>query len=406
MDEHHYGPSQMYNMDESGFAVGTSQTSRALVNVRDKTSWKKIQGRQEWITAIEVVGAAGVVGPPLLTFKSKHLSTAWVPDHAPPDWSFTTSKRGWTSDSHGYQWLTEVFQLWSRRRLPNPTARRMLVTDGHSSHVTGRVISSCMQNAIDLCIMPPHCSHVLQPLDVSVFAPPKRALGKEADKVAGLDSSRIARVQWTEMYIRAYKSAFSMSNICGGWCATGLHPLYPDVVLDKVRDVRQSVSEGVRDDSRSGEVNLDTSLLDSSPPDGTELRQANAVLMHNMNSASDLTPRTTRYTGRMARGFERLHTEMVTMIQERDAQRQLLEARKKRKTGKRVMLQNMFVFSTPEVLKITIEAESSSAKKKRRGELADDLQTPKVSSGDDQYIDNSEIESEGGVIVVAHTIRS
>jgi hypothetical protein len=43
--------------------------------------------------------------------------------------------------------------------------------------------------------MPPHCSHMLQLLDVSVFALLKRALSKETDKVARLDSSRIARVQ-------------------------------------------------------------------------------------------------------------------------------------------------------------------------------------------------------------------
>jgi hypothetical protein len=43
-----------------------------------------------------------------------------------------------------------------------------------------------------------------------------------------------------------------MSNICSGWRATGLYPLYPNVVLDKVGDVCQSVSEGVRNDSRSG----------------------------------------------------------------------------------------------------------------------------------------------------------
>lgn len=120
MNEHWYRPSQIYNMDESGFAVGASRTSRSLVNIRDKTSWKKIQGRQERITAIAVVYAAGVVGPPLLIFRSMHLSTAWVPDHTPPDWSFTTSKSGWTSDNHGYQWLTEVFEPWSRRRLPAP----------------------------------------------------------------------------------------------------------------------------------------------------------------------------------------------------------------------------------------------------------------------------------------------
>lgn len=58
--------------------------------------------------------------------------------------------------------------------------------------------------------MLPHCFHVLRPLDVSVFAPWKRALGKETDKVARLDSSRIARVQWTEIYVRAHTTAFSI----------------------------------------------------------------------------------------------------------------------------------------------------------------------------------------------------
>jgi len=166
--------------------------------------------------------------------------------------------------------------------------------DGHSSHVTAKVISFCMQNGIDLLIMPPHCSHMLQPLDVSVFAPLKRALGKETDKVARLDSSRIARVQWTEMYMRAHKTAFSTSNICSGWRAAGLYPLYPDVVLDRVGTARVSTCVNKTNHDLSAEVNLDASLLDSSPPDGTELRQANALLMRNINSANDLTPRTKR----------------------------------------------------------------------------------------------------------------
>jgi hypothetical protein len=153
-------------------------------------------------------------------------------------------------------------------------------------------------------------------------------------------------------------------------------------------------------------VDLDTSLLDSSPPDGTELRQANAMLMRNINGASDLTSRTKLYTGRMARGFERLHTEKIIIVQERDAQRQLLEARKKRKTGERVMLQNKFVFSTPEVLKITMEAESSSAKKKRRAKVKHAVQATAISPEDDVHMEDSDIESEGSVIVVARLMRS
>lgn len=59
-----------------------------------------------------------------------------------------------------------------------------------------------MDNGIDLLILPPHCSHVLQPLDVGVFSPLKRALATETDAVSRLDLGRIKRVEWTEMYIR------------------------------------------------------------------------------------------------------------------------------------------------------------------------------------------------------------
>jgi hypothetical protein len=43
--QHHYSPDCIYNMDESGFAVGASQLSRALVNIREQSSWKVVYGR-------------------------------------------------------------------------------------------------------------------------------------------------------------------------------------------------------------------------------------------------------------------------------------------------------------------------------------------------------------------------
>jgi hypothetical protein len=64
------------------------------------------------------------------------------------------------------------------------------------------------------------------------------------------------------------------------------------------------------------------------------------------------------------------------------------------------------VFSTPEVLKITMEAESTSGKKKRLGGVKDTLQTPKGLSDNDAYIQDSDVESEGSVIVVAGSMRS
>jgi hypothetical protein len=50
--QHEYDLKNIYNMDESGFAVGESQSSRALTNIREGSDWMVISGRQEWETAI------------------------------------------------------------------------------------------------------------------------------------------------------------------------------------------------------------------------------------------------------------------------------------------------------------------------------------------------------------------
>ena len=94
--------------------------------------------------------------------------------------------------------------------------------DGHDSHITANVIAHCMEHAIDLLILLPHTSHVLQPLDVSVFSPLKRALAVKTDAASRLDTGRISRSKWTRMYIYARQSAFSSLNILSGFKATGL----------------------------------------------------------------------------------------------------------------------------------------------------------------------------------------
>jgi hypothetical protein len=51
--------------------------------------------------------------------------------------------------------------------------------DGHGSHITADAIAYCMEHAVYLLVLPPHTSHMLQPLDVSVFSALKRALAAE-----------------------------------------------------------------------------------------------------------------------------------------------------------------------------------------------------------------------------------
>ena len=156
--ENSYPSDAIFNVDETGFALGTTLPSKVLIRGGDTRAFKKISGRQEWITAIECIGASGVALPPLLIFKAKYTNTAWIPASTPENWKFSTSTSGWTSDNHAYEWLTTLFEPETRR---NDGKRRLLLLDGHGSHLTAKFIAFCLDKNIDLVVLPPHTSHIL-----------------------------------------------------------------------------------------------------------------------------------------------------------------------------------------------------------------------------------------------------
>lgn len=47
----------------------------------------------------------------------------------------------------------------------------LLLLDNHKSHVNIEAINLAKASGVHLLTLPPHCSHRLQPLDVSVYAP-------------------------------------------------------------------------------------------------------------------------------------------------------------------------------------------------------------------------------------------
>jgi hypothetical protein len=76
--ENLYPSNAIFNVDETGFALSITLPSKVLIKKGDTTAFKKISGRQEWITVIECIRASGVALPPLLIFKAKHTNTAWI----------------------------------------------------------------------------------------------------------------------------------------------------------------------------------------------------------------------------------------------------------------------------------------------------------------------------------------
>ena len=74
----------------------------------------------------------------------------------------------------------------------------MLVIDGHESHMSVEFDTFCKDHKIITISLPPHSSHLLQPLDVGCFNPLKTAYGKEIENFI---KSYITHITKTEFLI-------------------------------------------------------------------------------------------------------------------------------------------------------------------------------------------------------------
>lgn len=54
--------------------------------------------------------------------------------------------------------------------------------DGHRSHVSWEFLNFCLTHNIICLCLPPHSTHILQPLDVGLFAPLQRRYSEELDR--------------------------------------------------------------------------------------------------------------------------------------------------------------------------------------------------------------------------------
>jgi hypothetical protein len=395
--ENSYPSDAIFNVDETGFALGTTLPSKVLIRGGDTKAFKKISGRQEWITAIECIGASGVALPPLLIFKAKYTNSAWIPASTPENWKFSTSTSGWTSDNHAYEWLTTLFEFETRR---NDGKRRLLLLDGHGSHLTARFIAFCLDKNIDLVVLPPHTSHILQPLDVGVFSPLKRALSAEIEKLFRLDTRRVPRVEWTEAYITARNKAFTTRNVESSFRASGIYPLSPITILSTLR--MPTPTPRATPPPITTPNDLDRSLLDSSPPAGTELREATSLVNSIVRSSNLETP-VKRYIERSGTFLEKTTSENTLLRKELTEARELLRVRKERKKGKRVAVKGKFVFNTQEILELVEKAEVEASKGKAKKKRMTRATTPEIEDEEEEDIENSIYESESDCIIVAST---
>jgi hypothetical protein len=169
----------------------------------------------------------------MVIFQGKLHQSSWYESGVPSDWHIGVSENGWTTDELGLAWLKEVYDPNTRRRTVGKY--RLLILDGHGSHVSPEFDKYCEANSIITLQMPAHSSHYLQPLDVGCFAPLKMIYGRRVQEKMLAGVNHIDKQDFLSLYLRARQQALSASNIRSGFKATGLIPLDPNQVLSRLQ---------------------------------------------------------------------------------------------------------------------------------------------------------------------------
>lgn len=96
-------------------------------------------------------------------------------------------------------------------------------------------IDYCDQNRILLCILPPHLTYTLQPLDGAMFKPLSSAYSAELTRY--LHSSQglasITKSDFFPLFWSAWKASLKESTILTSFESTGISPPNPTPILNR-----------------------------------------------------------------------------------------------------------------------------------------------------------------------------
>ena len=177
-------PSRIFNVDESGFPLQAHKSS-VVAEKGSKHPTTATTGDKAQITVIACVSASGATLPPMVIFDRKVLKADLTLKEV-PETVYALTDNGWSN--------SEVFDIWFHNHflVYAPTARPLLLLmDGHSSHYNPSTIKTAAAQQVILFCLPPHTTHIAQPLDVGCFGVLKQYWDEECHKYTANNPGKV-----------------------------------------------------------------------------------------------------------------------------------------------------------------------------------------------------------------------
>lgn len=348
-----------YNFDETGFMMGVICSSMVVTGANREGRRKILQpGNREWATAIECVSSDGFVVPPYLILQGKHHLASWYTESGLPDtWRIKTSPNGWTDNETGLDWIQHFHKSTDNRR---KGAYRMIVLDGHESHLSAEFQKFCKDHGIITLCLPAHSSHLTQPLDVGCFSVLKRAYSKELELFIRAGIDHITKVEFLMAFHTAHNNSITMSNVLGGFRGAGLVPFDPQAVISKL-DVK------LRTPTPTGPPLPEAdSWVSQTPHTAAEALSQSAHVQTRIANHQGSSP-TTIFSAatQLAKGAEAFAHLVTLLKEENQTLRKANEALSKRRRAKRTRLQAEGSLNPEEALVLINQKEAKASKRQK-----------------------------------------
>lgn len=219
-----FGPDSIWNIDETG--VTTVQRPTKVLAERGAKQVGSVvsQERGTLVTVCCGVSAIGNHIPPFFVFPRVNVQQHWrLSAPAGSEMVGHPNATGWMTNEN----FCDFMKHFIKHAKPSVDQPVLLILDNHQSHINLDVIKYAKENHVTLLSFPPHCSHKLQPLDVSVYGPFKTYINQASDTwmrdPANAGKSMSIHVI-PSLVSHAFPKAFSTTNITAGFKATGIWP--------------------------------------------------------------------------------------------------------------------------------------------------------------------------------------
>jgi hypothetical protein len=332
----------IYNFDETGYMMGMIASGMVVTGAERRGRPKSVQpGSREWIIVIQAINAEGRAIPPFIIGAGQyHLANWYRESNLPGDWATATSQNGWTDNEIGLEWLKHFDRCTSKR---SNSRYRLLILDGHESHHSADFEIYCEEhNIITLC-MPPHSSHLLQPLDVGCFGLLKKAYGREIEHLIRCSITHVSKTEFFPAFYAAFQATMTEENIRAAFRGAGLIPIDPESIVSKL-DIQLRTPTPAEE-----EVDPSTPWVSKTPKTVLEAQYQSEYLQRRIGRHHSSSPESILAALKsLSKGTQAMMHENALLRSEVHDLRQANETLSRRRRAKRSRLQKRGVMTVDE----------------------------------------------------------